>query len=132
MSIGTKMRGVGESTYYTKLLRPQLEEVLDGTSYEMEHLLGKRKLVIHTDRVNDEKKKEIKEIIDEKSSPITKKEHINHDIKISWRDMKFKYAFCTSVSDMKAVNPDFFNDLTSEGEWVYSLDSMEYVGSPPL
>ena len=56
MSIGTKMRGVGESTYYTKLLKPELEEVLDGTSYEMEHLLGKRKLVIHTDRVNDEKK----------------------------------------------------------------------------
>lgn len=35
-----------------------------------------------------------------------------------------KYAACATRADMEAVNPDFANDLTSDGEWVYPLPEL--------
>ena len=125
MSIGTKMRGVGESTYYTKLLRPQLEEVLNKSDYEMEHILGKRKLVVHTDRISDELNESIITLLERESPKINEVERYNHHIEVSWRDID-KYTHCLSCNDMLAVNPDYKNDLTSDGEWVYPLN--DYVG----
>lgn len=36
-----------------------------------------------------------------------------------------KYATCASVADMQAVNPDYKQDLTADGEWIYPLDKLE-------
>lgn len=41
---------------------------------------------------------------------------------------KLKYAECTNIEDMYAVNPDFKTDLTSDGEWVYALPEMVNFG----
>ena len=120
MSIGTKMRGVGESTYYTKLLRPQLEEVLNDSDYEMEHILGKRKLVVHTDRISDELNESIISLLEHESPKIIEVERYNHHIEVSWRDIN-KYAECKTIADMLAINSDYKNDLTSDGEWIYPL-----------
>jgi hypothetical protein len=53
-------------------------------------------------------------------------EYYNHNMEISWRDIN-KYAECTDYTDMVAVNPDFANDLTSEGEWIYPLPNLKYL-----
>ena len=127
MSIGTKMRGVGESTYYTKLLRPQLEEVLNESDYEMEHILGKRKLVVHTDRISNELNDSIITLLERESPKNIEVERYNHNMEISWRDIN-KYAACETPVDMLQVNPDYKNDLTSEGEWIYNLTNMKSFG----
>ena len=36
-----------------------------------------------------------------------------------------KYTACTTVEEMQAVNADYQNDLTSEGEWIYPLPKLE-------
>ena len=36
-----------------------------------------------------------------------------------------KYAECVTVDDMLAVNADYKNDLTSDGEWIYPLPKLE-------
>jgi len=35
-----------------------------------------------------------------------------------------KYAACTTVADMQAVNPNYKRDLTADGEWEYPLNSI--------
>lgn len=131
MSIGTKMRGVGESTYYTKLLRPQLEEVLNDSNYEMEHILGKRKLVVHTDRISDELNESIIMLLERESPKINEVERYNHHIDISWRDIN-KYAGFTNMPDLYAAYPDFQNDLTSDSGWIYSLTNLKYIDNTKI
>lgn len=36
-----------------------------------------------------------------------------------------KYAECVTRADMLAVNPDYKNDFTGDGEWIYPLTKME-------
>lgn len=36
-----------------------------------------------------------------------------------------KYANCVTVADMQAVNPDYKNDLTADGEWIYALPKLQ-------
>jgi hypothetical protein len=40
-----------------------------------------------------------------------------------------KYAHCVTVADMQAVNPDYKNDLTKDGAWVYKLPNMTNLNS---
>lgn len=137
MSIGTKMRGVGESTYYTKLLRPQLEEVLNESDYEMEHILGKRKLVVHTDRISDELSDSISTLLEHESPKNIEVERYNHSFEISWREIN-KYSKCTNISELHAVAPNKHGseihfgatiwhtlDLTSDGNYIYPLPKLE-------
>lgn len=44
-------------------------------------------------------------------------------MEISWRDIN-KYSECETIDDLLAVNPDYKNDLTSDGEWCYPLSSL--------
>lgn len=130
MSIGTKMRGVGESTYYTKLLRPQLEEVLNDSNYEIEHILGKRKLVVHTDRISDELNDSIIMLLERESPKNIEVERYNHHIEVSWRDIN-KYAHCVTYKDLYNVNSDYGNDVTTDGEWVYPLPNLVTASDYP-
>lgn len=49
------------------------------------------------------------------------------DIAVQYRDefedeaILNKYAECTTIAEMEAVNPDYKNDLTSDGIWVYPI-----------
>lgn len=51
------------------------------------------------------------------------------DIAVQYRDefedeaILNKYAECTTVAEMEAVNPDYKNDLTSDGVWVYPISA---------
>lgn len=40
-----------------------------------------------------------------------------------------KYAHCKTRADLTAVNADFTNDLTSDGEWVYPLPELTSFGA---
>ena len=112
MSIGTKMRGVGESTYYTKLLRPQLEEVLNDSDYEMEHILGKRKLVVHTDRISDELSDSIITLFEHETPKNIEVVRYNHNMEISWETM-YKYRYCKNVKDLNVVNATWYKELVT-------------------
>lgn len=35
-----------------------------------------------------------------------------------------KYSACTTTAEVAAVNADYMNDLTAEGEWIYPLDAL--------
>ena len=127
MAISSKMRRVGESTYYTKFLKPKLEQVLEGETYEAEHVVGKKKFIVHTDRVSDEKVNEVNVIIDDaKSTQVTRKSY-NHNFEISWREID-KYARCETDSDIKALNPNYKDDVTTDGEWFWNLPNLRYGG----
>lgn len=38
-----------------------------------------------------------------------------------------KYDKCTTVDEVSAINPDYKNDLTDEGEWIYPLSNLTDV-----
>ena len=42
-----------------------------------------------------------------------------------------KYAACTNRSDVEEVNPNYRNDLTSDGKWIYPLPNMVSVTQNP-
>lgn len=42
-------------------------------------------------------------------------------VKIDWD----KYAHCVTVEDLKAVNADYKNDLTADGEWKWKLPKLQ-------
>lgn len=52
-------------------------------------------------------------------------------ITVQYRDpepdskMYNKYALCANVADMAAVNADYKNDLTADGEWIYPLPNLQ-------
>ena len=129
------MRRVGESVYYKELLKPQLNEIVGDESYKLEHIVGRRKLVTHTNRVNDTQLESVTALLESMlSHNITIKQY-NHNIEISWRNIN-KYADCTTPEDMLAVNENYKNDVTSDGEWVYPLPNlhidMQNNSNPPF
>lgn len=58
-------------------------------------------------------------------------------ITVQYRDefedesIRNKYASCTNRADVEAVNPDYRNDLTSAGEWVYPMPNMVSIARDP-
>lgn len=70
---------------------------------------------------------------------LTKAAEKGWNIAVQYRDtfddesIRDKYAHCTNVNDMLAVNPDYKNDLTEDGEWIYPLTNMtEFPTSTPF
>lgn len=94
------------------------------TEFVVEHVKDENKVVVHTDRVEDDailvKADKLLEDVLPQNVEVMR---YNHHIEISWRDIN-KYAACKNYSDMQAVNPNFRTDLTSDGEWVYPLTSL--------
>ena len=104
-------------------LRAGLNKLVGAGNYEVDSYDGK--LVVHTDRLSDEKLQTVRDLIERVVPMNLVVEQYNHHIEISWRDIN-KYAACKSVADMKAVNADYKNDLTEDGEWIYPLSTMRY------
>ena len=118
------MRRLGENSYYKELLRPKLNEILGETSYKLEHINGKRRLVIQTDRVDDDMLEEVKtttEAIMPKGASLAQ---YNHHIEVSWRDIG-KYDKVRKSTELKSMTTKtaFQNDLTSDGWWVYPMSA---------
>ena len=117
------MRRVGESVYYKEILKPELNETVGENSYKMEPIVGKRKLIIHTDRVNNELLAAVKATAEATMPEGATLVQYNHNMEISWRDIN-KYAECANREDMLAVNANYIQDLTSDGAWVYPLPNL--------
>lgn len=115
--------GGGEPAWL-KALREELTAMLDGSAFELAWLAGKKQLVVHTDRVDDAMLAAVKATAEVAMPAGVEIVQYNHNMEISWRDIN-KYAECTNIEDMVAVNPDFKADLTSDGEWIYPLPEME-------
>ena len=105
------------------LLAKSLNCLLGAGRYNMEQIPGENILIIHTDRIAEEEEKKVTYLIAREMPLQLTAQRYNHNIEISWRDIN-KYATCTNLAQMKAVNADFANDLTSEGEWVYPLPEL--------
>lgn len=108
---------------WLKALKTELTALLDGSHFELAWLASKKTLVVHTDRVSDELLAAVKATAEAAMPDGATLVQYNHNMEISWRDIN-KYAACTNIADMIAVNPDFKKDLTSDGEWVYPLPEM--------
>ena len=117
-----------------KALKTELTALLDGSKFELAWLAGEKKLVVHTDRVSDELSEAVTALLERVLPQNIEVVRYNHNIEVSWRDIN-KYADCVTREDMLAVNPDYKNDFTSDGEWIYPLTKMrscsERYGKPP-
>lgn len=105
-------------------LNSSLWNTLDGVNFVTKYLPGENKLVVHTDRLGDEPLETVKTMAESYMPDGSMLVQYNHHIEVSWRDIN-KYANCTDVADMKAVNPNYQKDLTSDGEWVYPLTNLK-------
>ena len=114
--------GGGEPAWLTAL-REELTAMLDGSAFELAWLAAKKQLVVHTDRVDDAMLEAVKATAETAAPAGAEVVQYNHNMEISWRALG-KYSECASVEDMLAVNPDYQNDLTSDGEWVYPLPKL--------
>ena len=125
--------GGGDPAWF-KALREELTAMLDGSAFELAWLAGKKQLVVHTDRVSDDMLAAVKATAEAAAPAGAEVVQYNHNVEVSWRDIN-KYAECSSREDMLAVNPDYKNDFTRDGEWIYPLTKMEVCsnryGTPP-
>lgn len=103
-------------------LRAGLNQLVGAGNYEVDSYDGK--LVVHTDKLTETEVQTVTALIERIVPKNTVVERYNHSIEISWRDLN-KYAKCKTKNDLLAVNPDYMNDLTSDGEWIYPLSEFE-------
>ena len=92
----------------------------DENRFVVEFIKDENKLVIHTDRISDDMNEAVTSLVESVKAQNIEVVRYNHNMEISWRDIN-KYAECVTLEDVKAVNPDYKNDLTSDAEWVYPL-----------
>jgi hypothetical protein len=115
--------GIEHYQKWFKEIEVELTELLGSRDKFVLDIAEGNTLVVHTDRISDDLLPVVKATAEAIMPEGTTVVQYNHNIEISWRDIN-KYAACTNVDDVEAVNPDYKNDLTSEGEWVYPLSSL--------
>lgn len=109
--------------YTWRVLKQLIEGIVGADKVTLDLVNDEGKLIVHTDRTSDEKLQTVSDLIERVVPMNLVVERYNHDISINWREL-MKYAECVTVDDMLAVNPDYKNDLTSDGEWVYPLPEL--------
>lgn len=102
-------------------LRAGLDQLVGAGNYEVASYDGN--IVVHTDRLDDTQFAAVTDLIERIVPRGVVVERYNHHIEISWRDIN-KYAACTTNEEMAAINPDYRNDVTSDGYWVWNLPNM--------
>lgn len=105
-------------------LKAELTALLDGSKFELAWLASKNTLVVHTDRANDAQLAQMDALLSAELPEDVQVEKYNFSLEVNWRDVD-KYAHCKNRNDMLAVNPDYANDLTSDGTWVYNLTALQ-------
>lgn len=118
--------GIEHYQKWFKEIEVELTELLGSRNKFVLEIIDENTLMVHTDRVSDELLSAVKSTAETVMPEGTILVQYNHHIEVSWRDIN-KYATCTNIADFKAVNANYKNDLTSDGEWVYPL--RDYVGS---
>jgi hypothetical protein len=122
MSIGSKMRSLGESTYFLKAAYEPLKEIMGDKDYvfEKDPING---YVIHTDRIDGELLENVNDFLNDGFGSNFRKTRFNHNIEVSWRDID-NFANVVTKEDMFAICPtktDFNKYLTSDGEFCYPM-----------
>lgn len=100
-----------------------LVSIVGADNFKWEFLDNPYRVVVHTDRLDDTQLAAVTALLERVLPENLEVVQYNHHIEVSWRDIN-KYAECVTRADFLAVNPDYLNDLTSDGEWVYPTDSM--------
>lgn len=131
------MRRVGESVYYKEFLKPQLNEIVGEESYKLEHIVGRRKLVTHTDRVDDTQLEAVTALLERVLPQNVEVEQYNHNIEIPWKNAG-KYAECTdgyaicntdpekAVEVLGGYKPFYYTtDFCSDGTFGYPLPKLQ-------
>lgn len=98
-----------------EFLAPKLKELLGETKFELYFENDVKKLIIHTDRISDDMVVSLENLLSEVLPQTIETEKYNHNMEISWKDIN-KYAECKTIAEVKLVNPDYLNDLTSDSE----------------
>lgn len=117
------MRGLGVSSHYTKSIIPKVIEILGNKGqYNIEQTISDG-LIIHTDRIDDDKTTQIDTILEDYKNVKIKK--FNHALEINWHDIK-RFAECKTADEVRALCPDGDggNLITSDGCWCYCLPKL--------
>ena len=109
----------------------------DENRFVVEFIKDENKLVIHTDRAVNSQVIAVTALLESIHPQNIDVVQYNHNIEVSWRDVTVhvpptevnKYDHCTTVSEIAAVNPDYKNDLTSDGGWGYALFNLRSSAS---
>lgn len=119
------LRVLCENLPFTVALLPtQLRQVLGEKKFLVESLEDEGRLVLHTDRADETQLAAVSELMGRVIPRNLVGEQYNHHMEIAWRDIN-KYATCVTYEDMNAVNPNYMDDLTSDGWWVYPLPKLK-------
>ena len=105
-------------------ITPILEKLLGEGKIKAEFIKNENKLIVHTDRVDDELLQSVTDILSNEIPQNIEIVRYNHHIEVSWRDIN-KYAECKNYTDMLAVNAEYSKDITSDFWWVYPLPSLK-------
>lgn len=127
MSIPYKMRPTGFDSWYVRLQRDLLQLLGSSEKFELAWIAPEKKLIIHTDRVDDAVLAQVAAIAAELVPSDIEVVQYNHHIEVSWRDIN-KYANCVTRDDVDAVNPNYLDDVTSDGWWVYPVPKLLQLG----
>lgn len=117
------MRGLGVSSHYTKILKPHLDEICGDTKYDLKNSMDDG-VIVHTDRIEDEKFSLVNEIVDENRGN-GKINTYNHHIEISWRDINRFVEFVDRNALLASLpNGSLGEFLTSDGWWIYPIPNL--------
>lgn len=109
--------------YTWRVLKNLLQTVLGEDKFVLDYVNDECKLIVHTDRVSEQKLQLVRDLLGKVLPLNLVVEMYNHTIEMSWKEIN-KYAHCKTVADVKAVNPDYKNDVTADGEWIYPLPNL--------
>ena len=109
---------LGEGNAWLAALKKELSAILDGANISYRYSSAKRHLMILTDLSDDS----LNSVVDEACSRVVPSGITYEVLNLN------KYAHCETTAAMAAVNPDWRNDLTREGEWLWNLTSLKEYG----
>lgn len=114
---------MGFDSWYVRLYRDLLELLGSPAKLELVWIASENKLVVHTDRVEGTILAEVTDMLEQFVPSNVEIVWYNHNMEVNWRDLN-KYAECKTLGNILAVNANYKQDLTSEGEWVYPLNAL--------
>ena len=103
-----------------------LVSIVGADNFKWEFLDNPYRVVVHTDRLDEFNLASVTALLERVLPQNIEVEQYNHNMEISWRDIN-KYAECVTIDDLLAVNPNYQNDLTSDGEWVYPVPALKDI-----
>lgn len=124
MSIPIIAGPAGYDSWYVKLYRELCQLLGSPLKFKLDWIASEKKLVIHTDRISDDKLQTIQDLLERVLPQNIEVVQYNHHIEVSWRDIN-KYAKCTTYADVLAVNPNYMYDVPSDGVWCYPFPKLK-------